>query len=258
MDDGVEPAALQPVHQFGRRHEIGELALGQIAPFAVMAEHVAHRHVAAAGVVQRGHDVRSDKTGAPGHQQHAVPCHDCAARPLPQSRPAGNLASSAVVTGRIGPALPAAQERLPTGPKSVSGITSRYEYKFIRWDRDGGCRRHPADPDRSLYVDRRLRPRPHGGAGAEAALAEPAGRSAGDLPLRAAGRLHAGRPRRDRLGPAPQPAGGGQAMGSGGASCAPGATEPPWSCPAPGRRRLRRRWPASRSGSAFSARRGSG
>ena len=46
MDDGLEPAALQPVHQFRRRHDIGELALGEIAPFAVMAEQVAHRHVA--------------------------------------------------------------------------------------------------------------------------------------------------------------------------------------------------------------------
>ena len=72
MDDGVEPAALQPVRQFGRRHDVGELALGEIAPFAVMAEHVADRDVGAAGVIQRGHDVRSDKTGATGHQQHDV------------------------------------------------------------------------------------------------------------------------------------------------------------------------------------------
>ena len=64
----------EPVHQFRRRHEVGELALGEIAPFAVMAEHVANRDVGAAGVVQRGHDIRSDKTGATGHQQHASPC----------------------------------------------------------------------------------------------------------------------------------------------------------------------------------------
>ena len=57
-----------------RRHDIGELALGEIAPFAVMAEHVANGDVGAAGVIQRGHDVRSDKTGAPGHQQHSAPC----------------------------------------------------------------------------------------------------------------------------------------------------------------------------------------
>ena len=74
MDDGIEPAALEPVQQLGRRHEVGELALGEIAPFAVMAEHIANRDIGAAGVIQRGHDVRSDKTGASGHQQHAVPC----------------------------------------------------------------------------------------------------------------------------------------------------------------------------------------
>ena len=73
MDDRVEPAALQPVHQFGGRHDVGKLPLGEIAPFAVMAEQVADRHVATARVIQRGHDVRSDKTGAPGHQQHDIP-----------------------------------------------------------------------------------------------------------------------------------------------------------------------------------------
>jgi hypothetical protein len=67
MDDGVEAAPFQPVHQFGRRHEIGQPALGQIAPFAVVAEYVANRDIPS-GVVQRGHDVRADKTGAPGDQ----------------------------------------------------------------------------------------------------------------------------------------------------------------------------------------------
>ena len=60
-----------------------------------------------------------------------------------------------------------------------------------------------ADPDRALYVDRRFRPRPHGRAGLEAALAEPPGRPAGDLPVRAAGRLHAGCPRRASSGTCP-------------------------------------------------------
>ena len=72
MDDGVEPAAVQPGRQFGRRHDVGELALGEVAPFAVVAEQVANRDVGAARVIQRGHDVRSDKTGAPGHQQHEM------------------------------------------------------------------------------------------------------------------------------------------------------------------------------------------
>ena len=61
-----------------------------------------------------------------------------------------------------------------------------------------------------------------------------------------------------RLGSAPQPACGGQADGVWPPSCAPEAMEPPSSCPAPGRPRLRRRWPVSPSGSAFSARRDSG
>ena len=56
--------------QLRRRHDVGELALGEIAPFAVMAEHIANGDIGAAGVIQRGHDVRPDKTGATGHQQH--------------------------------------------------------------------------------------------------------------------------------------------------------------------------------------------
>ena len=121
-----------------------------------------------------------------------------------------------------------------------------------------GPGRHPADPHRALYVDRRLRARPHRGAGAETALAEPAGRPAGDLAMRAAGRLYAGRPRRDRLGPAAQPACGRQAMGAGGAAPRERNTAPRWCCPGPGNRRLRRRWPAFRNGWVLSAKPGSG
>ena len=74
--------------------DVGEPPLGEVAPLAVMAEQVAHHDVAAARVVQRGHDVRSDKTGAPGHQQHACPCPDDSQAPLPQTRAAGNLGRS--------------------------------------------------------------------------------------------------------------------------------------------------------------------
>ena len=38
-----------------------------------MAEHIANGDIGAARVIQRGHDVRSDKTGATGHQQHSCP-----------------------------------------------------------------------------------------------------------------------------------------------------------------------------------------
>ncbi len=56
---------------------------------------------------------------------------------------------------------------------------------------------------------------------------------------------------RSRLAP-------GQAVGPGSRAAAREAMEPPSSCPAPGRRRLPRRWPGSRNGWAFSARHDSG
>ncbi|OIQ68225.1 hypothetical protein GALL_501860 [mine drainage metagenome] len=68
MDDGVQPAAVQPARQLRRRHDVGELTLGEIAPFAVVPEHVTHGDIGAARLIERGHDIRSDKTGTTGHQ----------------------------------------------------------------------------------------------------------------------------------------------------------------------------------------------
>ena len=70
MNHGVEPAALEPVHQFARRHEIGELALGEISPLAVMAEEIANDDIGAAGFVERRHDIRSDEARAAGDKKH--------------------------------------------------------------------------------------------------------------------------------------------------------------------------------------------
>ena len=95
--------------------------------------------------------------------------------------------------------LPAGLERLPTRPDYRLRQTLNNEYRFTIMA-DGGPRRHPADPDRALYVDRRFRALPYGRPGAEAALAEPAGRPADHVAVRAAGRLHAGRPRRASSG----------------------------------------------------------
>ena len=75
--------------------------------------------------------------------------------------------------------------------------------------------------------------------------------------VRPSGRLHAGRPRRDRLGSAAQSACGRPAAGAGARNCAPAAMEPPWSCPAPGSRRSRRPWPVFRNGWGSSAKPGS-
>jgi hypothetical protein len=79
--------------------DVRELALGEIAPFAVMAEHIANRHIGAISVIQRGHEIRPDKTGAAGHKQHDIPCPDCAQAsfaPVPSDRQLGS--SGAVKT----------------------------------------------------------------------------------------------------------------------------------------------------------------
>ena len=154
--------------------------------------------------------------------------------------------------------LPAAAERLPTGPES----TDAQHYKIMNIDSihgiaDRGCGRHPSDPDRALYVDRRFRARPYGGAGAEPALAEPAGRPADHAALRAAGRLYAGGPFRPSSGTCRAAGLRWPSSGPWRPNCGLGAMEPPWSCRAPGRRPLRRRWPVFRNGSASSAKPGS-
>ena len=40
MHDRVELAAVEPAQQIGRRHEFDELAVREIAPFAVAAQHI--------------------------------------------------------------------------------------------------------------------------------------------------------------------------------------------------------------------------
>src|SRR5689334_13626325 len=70
MNDGIELSPFEPLPQFRRRHEVGNLAAGQIAPFVLAAENVADRDIAASGLVEVGDHVRSDKPGAAGDQQH--------------------------------------------------------------------------------------------------------------------------------------------------------------------------------------------
>ena len=85
VDDGVELAAVEPVHQFGRRHQVGDLALGQIAPFGVVvAEQVVDHDVGRARLVEAGDHVRPDETGPAGDQKHAYPRPE-PGQPLPQS-----------------------------------------------------------------------------------------------------------------------------------------------------------------------------
>src|SRR5262249_48174952 len=112
MDHGIKPSAPEPIRQFGRRNDVGELTFSQVMPFAIVPEQIAHRDIRATGVVKRGYNIRSDKTGAAGHQQHSVPCLDLAPSDLPQSGAAGNLAQPGLMKTA---ALPPVIEPLPTG-----------------------------------------------------------------------------------------------------------------------------------------------
>jgi hypothetical protein len=65
-----EMAAVEPAQKIGRRHEIGDLAIGEIAPLTVAAEKVVDGNVGAAGLVEARHHIRSDEPGPAGDQQH--------------------------------------------------------------------------------------------------------------------------------------------------------------------------------------------
>ena len=67
---GVELAAFQPAQQVRWRHEIGELALAEIAPLAVAAEKIVDHDVGPPSLIEARHDIRSDESGPAGDQQH--------------------------------------------------------------------------------------------------------------------------------------------------------------------------------------------
>ena len=74
VDDGVELAAVQPIHQLGRRHQVGHPALGQIAPFGVvMAQQVVDDDIGGARLVEARDHVRPDEAGPAGDQKHDLP-----------------------------------------------------------------------------------------------------------------------------------------------------------------------------------------
>ena len=70
MHHRVELATIEPARQVRRRNEFGELAAGEVAPFAVIAETVADGDVRAPGLVEARDHVRSDEAGPAGDQQH--------------------------------------------------------------------------------------------------------------------------------------------------------------------------------------------
>ncbi len=68
MNHCVELASVEPGHQFRRRHEIGDLAVGEIAPLAIATEHVVNHDIGASGLVEARDHVRPNETGAAGNQ----------------------------------------------------------------------------------------------------------------------------------------------------------------------------------------------
>ena len=70
MNYSLELARVEPLPKLRRRNEIGNLPAGKIAPFAIAAEHIADRDIGAASLIEARNDVRSDKPGPAGDQQH--------------------------------------------------------------------------------------------------------------------------------------------------------------------------------------------
>ena len=70
MDHRFEGLAGQPGGEFLGRDDIGELALAQVLPFIALAQQVTDHHGAAAGRIERRHDVAADEAGAAGDENH--------------------------------------------------------------------------------------------------------------------------------------------------------------------------------------------
>ena len=69
MEDGRDRRRRGPqvVEQILRRDDLGELALGDVAPFLIRTEPVADDDLVPAPRLEPRHQVRSDETGAAGH-----------------------------------------------------------------------------------------------------------------------------------------------------------------------------------------------
>ena len=70
MDHGLELAAVEPGEQVFGGNEVGDLALGEIAPLAVRSEKIVDSDIGPAGLVEPRDHIRTDKSGRTGDQQH--------------------------------------------------------------------------------------------------------------------------------------------------------------------------------------------
>src|SRR5437763_14691054 len=68
LDLAAEP--FEPGMQIVDRHDLEKIALGDVAPFLVMAEAVDNDKIAMSGLIQRGREHRADKPAATRDNQH--------------------------------------------------------------------------------------------------------------------------------------------------------------------------------------------
>ena len=83
MNDGLELAVIQPADQLAGRHDVGELALAEIAPLAGIPERVVDDNISTSGLVQAGDQIGTDEAGSACDQQHCSPAA-IIGFPLPQ------------------------------------------------------------------------------------------------------------------------------------------------------------------------------
>src|SRR5262249_29682264 len=73
MDDRIKLAAVKPPHEFIRRDDVGQTALGQIAPLVSGTHGVIDDNVGKSAVVKGCNKIGADESSSAGDQNHANP-----------------------------------------------------------------------------------------------------------------------------------------------------------------------------------------
>ncbi len=89
MDYRIELSSGKPSGEIGRKYKIGNPPLGQIAPLLVGAQRIVDDDVGPAGIVERCDNIRADKAGAAGHEDHAMRIMNCAVPAVKRTETSG-------------------------------------------------------------------------------------------------------------------------------------------------------------------------
>src|SRR5262249_491680 len=135
MDDGLELAAVEPAHQIAGRHEVGDLALAEVAPFGRVAERVVDDNVGAPGLVQAGDQIGTDEAGSARDQQHRLPAATYCLPFAPRHRQVQRARPKSVKWPVIGP--PAPPRTLDTHPLARYPPFPRPHWTGTRWQATG-------------------------------------------------------------------------------------------------------------------------